>query len=100
MHRFERLLLTNDDGVDAPGLEQVAAQLAQEVWVVAPGQDQSGTSHSISLHAPLRVARLGERRFAVTGTSGACAVIPLRHLMRDAPPDLVLSGARAAPDRA
>jgi broad specificity polyphosphatase/5'/3'-nucleotidase SurE len=47
----------------------------------------------------MRVARLGERRFPVMGTSGDCAVMALRHLMRDAPPDLVLSGARAAPDR-
>lgn len=95
MHLFERVLLTNDDGIDAPGLavlEQVAARLARDVWVVAPAQDQSGTSHSISLHAPLRVARLGERRFAVMGTPGDCAVMALRHLMRGALPDLVLSG--------
>lgn len=95
MRRLDRILLTNDDGIDAPGLavlEQVAAELAGEVWVVAPAQDQSGTSHSISLHAPLRAARLGERRFAVVGTPGDCAVLALRHLMRDTPPDLVLSG--------
>lgn len=95
MQRLERILLTNDDGIDAPGLtllEQVAAKLAREVWVVAPAQDQSGTSHAISLHAPLRVARLGERRFAIMGTPGDCAVMALRHLMRDVPPDLVLSG--------
>ena len=60
------MLLTNDDGIDAPGLavlEAVAAELAHEVWVVAPEHDQSGTSHSISLHSPLRVSRRGERRF-------------------------------------
>jgi 5'-nucleotidase len=95
MQLLDRVLLTNDDGIDAPGLavlEQVALLLAREVWIVAPAQDQSGTSHSISLHAPLRVARLGERRFAVMGTPGDCAVMAIRHLMRDAPPDLVLSG--------
>ena len=95
MRRPDRVLLTNDDGIDAPGLavlEQVAAELAWEVWVVAPAHDQSGTSHSISLHAPLRAACLGDRRFAVVGTPGDCAVLAVRHLMHDAPPDLVLSG--------
>lgn len=95
MPRLARLLLTNDDGIDAPGLavlERVAATLSEDVWVVAPAQDQSGTSHAITLHAPLRLARLGERRFAVMGTPGDCAVMAMRHLMREAPPDLVLSG--------
>jgi 5'-nucleotidase len=91
----ERVLLTNDDGIDAPGLavlEAVAATLAHEVWVVAPEHDQSGTSHSISLHAPLRYSRQGERRFGVVGTPGDCVVMAVRHLMLDAPPTLVLSG--------
>ena len=95
MHRLDRVLLTNDDGIDAPGLavlERAAAALAREVWVVAPAHDQSGTSHSISLHSPLRVARLGERRFGVVGTPGDCTVMAVRHLMRESPPDLVLSG--------
>jgi 5'-nucleotidase len=95
MHRLDRVLLTNDDGVDAPGLavlERVAAELAGEVWVVAPAHDQSGTSHSISLHSPLRLARLGDRRFSVVGTPGDCTVMAVRHLMREDPPDLVLSG--------
>ncbi len=95
MHRLDRVLLTNDDGIDAPGLavlEQVATELAEEVWIVAPAHDQSGTSHSISLHSPLRVARLGERRFSVVGTPGDCTVMAVRHLMREDPPDLVLSG--------
>jgi len=93
--KVPRVLLTNDDGIDAPGLavlEAVAAELADEVWVVAPEHDQSGTSHSISLHSPLRVSRQGERRFGVVGTPGDCVVMAVRHLMRDAPPTLVLSG--------
>ena len=93
--KLPRVLLTNDDGIDAPGLavlEAVAAELADEVWVVAPEHDQSGTSHSISLHSPLRVSRQGERRFGVVGTPGDCVVMAARHLMRDAPPTLVLSG--------
>lgn len=91
----DRVLLTNDDGIEAPGLavlEQVAATLAREVWIVAPDHDQSGTSHSISLHAPLRVAEHGPRRFGISGTPGDCVVMAARHIMRDAPPDLVLSG--------
>ena len=91
----ERVLLTNDDGIAAPGmavLEEVAAEIAREVWVVAPEHDQSGTSHSISLHAPLRVSRHGERRFAVLGTPGDCVVMAVRHLMGEVRPDLVLSG--------
>ncbi len=90
-----RVLLTNDDGIDAPGLaalEAVAAEIAEEVWVVAPEHDQSGTSHSISLHSPLRVSQQGERRFGVAGTPGDCVVMAVRHLMIDAPPTLVLSG--------
>ena len=93
--KVPRVLLTNDDGIDAPGLavlEAVAAELADEVWVVAPEHDQSGTSHSISLHSPLRVSRQGERRFGVAGTPGDCVVMAVRHLMRDTPPTLVLSG--------
>lgn len=92
---LDRVLLTNDDGIDAPGLrvlEKIAATLAREVWVVAPETDQSGTSHSVSLHGPLRAIERGERRFGVTGTPGDCVVMAARHLMRDAPPDAVLSG--------
>jgi 5'-nucleotidase len=73
-------------------LEQLAATLAAEVWVVAPEHDQSGTSHSISLHAPLRFSRQGERRFGISGTPGDCVVMAVRHLMADRPPDLILSG--------
>lgn len=91
----DRLLLTNDDGIDAPGLavlESVAATLGFETWIVAPEHDQSGTSHSISLHAPLRLTERGERRFGVSGTPGDCVVMAVRHLMADHPPALVLSG--------
>lgn len=92
---LERVLLTNDDGIDAPGLavlEDAAARIAREVWVVAPEHDRSGTSHSISLHAPLRAHRLAERRYSISGSPGDCAVMAVRHIMKDAPPDLILSG--------
>jgi 5'-nucleotidase len=92
---FQRVLLTNDDGIDAPGLavlEEIAATLAREVWIVAPERDQSGTSHSISLHAPLRVSDHGPRRYGIAGTPGDCVIMAARHLMRETPPELILSG--------
>ena len=87
-------LITNDDGIDAPGLaalEAVAAMLAREVWVVAPEQDQSGVSHSISLHVPLRVRNRGDRRFSVNGTPADSVFVGYRQVM-PVPPDLLLSG--------
>jgi 5'-nucleotidase len=92
---LDRVLLTNDDGIDAAGLavlEGIALGLAHEVWVVAPEHDQSGVSHAVSLHHPVRVTRRGERRFSVVGTPGDCAVIGISHLLKDNPPDLCLSG--------
>ncbi|WP_025824113.1 5'/3'-nucleotidase SurE [Asaia astilbis] len=92
---FERVLLTNDDGIDAPGLAvliDVASQLSDDVWVVAPSKDQSGISHALSLHDPLRIHEHGPKRFAVTGTPGDCVAIALRRILQDAPPSLVLSG--------
>jgi 5'-nucleotidase len=94
----ERVLLTNDDGIDAQGikvLEEAAATIAREVWVVAPEHDQSGVSHSISLHHPLRVSTKSTRKFGVFGTPGDCVAIAVHELMRDSPPDLILSGINA-----
>jgi 5'-nucleotidase len=91
---LDRVLLTNDDGIDAPGLtvlEDIAAELAREVWVVAPEHDQSGVSHAVSLHHPLRVVEYAPRRFGINGTPGDCAAMGICHLM-PTPPDLVLSG--------
>jgi len=93
--RFQRILLTNDDGVDAPGikiLERFAEHFADEVWVVAPATDKSGVSNSISLREPVRVESRGERRFAVHGTPADCVALAIRHLMKDTPPDVLLSG--------
>ncbi len=92
---LDRVMLTNDDGIDAPGmkvLEEIAAQIAREVWIVAPEHDQSGQSHAISLHHALRISVRGERRFGITGTPGDCAAMGICHIMKDAPPRLVLSG--------
>jgi len=93
-----RVLLTNDDGIAAPGLallERIAAQLAEEVWVVAPEHDQSGTGQGISVHSPLRAYHHGERRFAVSGTPSDCVMFALAEWLRESPPDLVLSGVNS-----
>ncbi len=92
---LDRILLTNDDGIDAPGLavlEHIAGQLGREVWVVAPEHDQSGVSHAVSLHQPIRVSRHGPQRFGITGTPGDCVVMAVCHLMKSHPPHLILSG--------
>jgi len=89
-----RILLTNDDGVHAPGLallEKIAREISDDVYVVAPERDQSGVAHSLSLSDPLRVRAIGPRHFAVKGTPTDCVIIGVRKLM-EAPPDLVLSG--------
>lgn len=90
-----RLLLTNDDGIDAPGLqvlEEVASQLSDDVWVVAPDSEKSGAGHSISLHHPIRLRQRGERRWAVQGTPTDCVLMAYHELMPSARPTVVLSG--------
>lgn len=90
-----RILVTNDDGVNASGLkvlEEIAAALCDEVWVVAPETEQSGAGHSLTLTRPLRIRKLEDRRFAVQGTPTDCVMLGLNHLMKDARPTLVLSG--------
>jgi 5'-nucleotidase len=93
--RPRRILVTNDDGINAPGLkvlERVARELAEEVWVVAPETNQSGASHSLTLHRPLRIRHLSSRRIAIDGTPTDCVLLALQIVMRDHPVDLVLSG--------
>ncbi|MDF7667473.1 5'/3'-nucleotidase SurE [Orbaceae bacterium ESL0727] len=90
-----RVLLVNDDGIDAPGialLKNIAAQIANEVWVVAPIIDQSGVSCAVSLKAPFRVTKRSEREFAVYGTPADCTLFAIQYAMKDHLPDLVLSG--------
>jgi 5'-nucleotidase len=88
-----RLLLANDDGIDAPGLHALEAALAGlgEVTTVAPATEQSARSHALTFHEPLRVRSVGERRFSVSGTPADCIYLALHHLL-DAPPDVVVSG--------
>jgi 5'-nucleotidase len=90
-----RILLTNDDGIHAEGLqalERIAEQLSDDLWVCAPEYEQSGASRALTLMDPLRVRKLGPRRFAVDGTPTDCVMLAVEQLMGDARPDLVLSG--------
>ncbi|KZD07972.1 5'/3'-nucleotidase SurE [Oceanibaculum pacificum] len=90
-----RILVTNDDGINAPGLkvlEKIAKELSDDVWVVAPELNQSGSAHSLTLRSPLRLREVSPRRYAVDGTPTDCVLLAVNHLLRDARPDLVLSG--------
>ena len=90
-----RILLTNDDGYHAPGLkvlEAIAARFSDDVWVVAPADEQSGAGHSLTLTRPIRVRQHGEKRFAVAGTPTDAVMMALAKIMADHKPDLILSG--------
>ena len=93
-----RILITNDDGINAPGLStlmKIATEIAGpdgEVWTVAPAFEQSGVAHCISYTHPMMIAKFGERRYAVEGSPADCVLAGLYDVMKDARPDLVLSG--------
>ncbi|MDE1146215.1 MAG: 5'/3'-nucleotidase SurE [Azospirillaceae bacterium] len=90
-----RILISNDDGIHAPGLaalERIARQLTDDVWVVAPEAEQSAASHSLTIHRPLRLKKVSDRRYTVDGTPTDCVLLAVNHLMADQRPDVVLSG--------
>jgi len=90
-----RILVTNDDGYHAPGLavaERIAESFSDDVWVVAPAEEQSGAGHSLTLTRPLRLRRFAEKRFAVSGTPTDAVMMAVAKIMKDTPPDLILSG--------
>ena len=93
-----RILITNDDGINAPGLktlDAIAAELAGpggEVWTVAPALEQSGVGHATSHARPTLITQLGDRRYALEGTPADCVLAALYDVMADTPPDLILSG--------
>ena len=90
-----RILLTNDDGIHAPGLElleEIARELSDEVWVCAPAEENSGAGHSLTLHSPVRLREHGERRFSVTGTPTDAVNLALRKMFAERMPDLIISG--------
>ncbi len=90
-----RILLTNDDGIQAEGLtalERIAAKLSDDVWICAPGAERSGASRALTLSDPIRVRQLDARRFSTTGTPTDCVMLGIHELVVGAKPDLVLSG--------
>lgn len=93
-----RIVITNDDGINAPGLvalEHIAAQLAGpdgEVWVIAPAVEQSGVGHCINYTRPTMIHKHGDRRFAVEGSPADCVLTALHEILKETPPDLILSG--------
>ena len=90
-----RILVTNDDGIHAPGLavaENIARSLTDDVWVVAPETEQSGASHSLTLSQPLRLREVSKQHYALTGTPTDCVMMACAEILKDKMPDLVLSG--------
>lgn len=90
----QRVLLTNDDGIHAPGivlLEKIVRRYTEEVWVVAPSEERSGASHAISMHDPIRHRALDDRHHAIKGTPTDCALMGIYKLM-PGPPTLLISG--------
>lgn len=96
-----RILVSNDDGIQATGIQTLARALEDvgEVWVVAPSGERSAISHAISLHAPLRLEQVGERRFQCDGTPTDCVYLALNHVLPEAP-DVVVSGVNHGPNLA
>ena len=93
--RNKRILLSNDDGINAPGLkslEKIAKELSDDVWVVAPETEHSGAGHSLTLTQPLRLRKVSARKFAVQGTPTDCVMMALNKILTDKKPDLLLSG--------
>jgi len=90
-----RIMITNDDGIHAPGLavaERIAAQVSDDVWIAAPMAEMSGVGHCISYTKPVRYEQHGAKRFAIDGTPADCVLVGLFDIMKDNPPDLILSG--------
>jgi len=90
-----RIMITNDDGIHAPGLkvmERIARKLSKDIWIVAPEFEQSGAGHSLTLHTPLRLRKINGQRFAVRGTPTDCVMMGVNYVLKDRRPDIILSG--------
>ncbi|MEO1476348.1 MAG: 5'/3'-nucleotidase SurE [Pseudomonadota bacterium] len=90
-----RILITNDDGIHAPGLavlEEIARHLSDDIWIVAPEVEQSGKSRAVTLTEPVRVRQADDKRWGITGTPTDCVLIALQKIMKGGAPDLILSG--------
>jgi 5'-nucleotidase len=95
-----RILLSNDDGIGAEGLQALHDALAPlaEIWVVAPDREQSAASHAITLSRPLRIKERRPRWYEVDGTPTDCVYVGLNHLLKATPPDVVCSGINDGPN--
>lgn len=96
-----RALISNDDGIFAPGLaalERAASEAGFETYVVAPDREQSASAHSLTMHRPLRISPAGERRWTVDGTPTDCVNLALKSILKGTPPDFVFSGINAGPN--
>lgn len=90
-----RILLVNDDGVHAPGLgvlEEIAKQISDDIWIVAPDVERSGASRALTLTDPIRIRKIEERRFSCSGTPTDCVLLGVLDLIKGKKPDLILSG--------
>jgi 5'-nucleotidase len=98
-----RILLVNDDGIEARGikiLEDVVRHISDDIWVVAPDEERSGFSHSISMTNPIRVRKIDERHFAIKGTPTDCALLAIYELIEGKKPDILISGINRGPNLA
>jgi 5'-nucleotidase len=93
------ILVTNDDGIESPGLQILAQDLSREheVWTVAPKHERSGTSHGITMKAPVCMHRLDERAFSIDGTPADCVIYSLLGAI-PARPDVIISGINLGPN--
>ena len=90
-----RILLSNDDGFDAPGLvmlKRILELFCDDVWVVAPETEQSGAGHSLTLGRPLRIKERAPKAYSIDGTPTDCILLSINRILADHKPDLVLSG--------
>ncbi|HEY2805288.1 MAG TPA: 5'/3'-nucleotidase SurE, partial [Gemmatimonadales bacterium] len=94
-----KILISNDDGIFARGIDLLieVCQTAGEVFVVAPDREQSGASHSLTLHRPLRVMSRGTNRWAVDGTPTDCAMLAIEKILPERP-DVLISGVNHGPN--
>jgi 5'/3'-nucleotidase len=93
-----RILITNDDGIGSPGLivlEQIAAEISNDVWVVAPEADCSDTFGAPTVCKPLKLNQLGSQRYSLAGTPADCVLVGIKHLLRPKLPSLLLAGVNA-----
>jgi 5'-nucleotidase len=91
---MQRILLSNDDGIEAWGIQSLIRAMRKigHLTVVAPDRERSTASHALTLHRPLRLTEIGNGRYIVDGTPSDCVNIAINWIMKDTPPDLVISG--------